>query len=471
MKSYKNLITSIQPKVVEEETHSELARQAASKYRTALARGDSVGASQANAERFRHKKAAAAAKQKSHTPGIDEEVQLDEVAPVDLDKYFAGVESKVVEKKPAKKEPEQTITGSQIKFFNNKIKEEVEVNEAKDTVVRDKNGKLISFKYEGDWKKADPKKNPEGKVHNLAGQALKKAQNLNKEEVELEESYAKVETHKYSWGTMKTAHHGHDFSVPMHPEHHKAIHALKDNQEHKFKDETGRHWTAKRQGDDVHLHSANNGPKTKIKHSDLKEEVDLEEATKYVVHYHNEKGEHVNSSKAFDDKAKAKAHADKGNGIDKVGGKYSVHKIDAEGRTVKEEVEIEEQAPVAPVPDRKYIKGTPEWKAHKEKSKPRTGHPTHKEDFSIDDDGNVIVENKLSYGQFMDQLLEYTPGPGGVTRVQGRSYGAQYHDPEGDDDADDKPAKKVEQPKRGRGRPVGSKSGAGKISGTSKLYK
>ena len=65
-----------------------------------------------------------------------------------------------------------------------------------------------------------------------------------------------------------------------------------------------------------------------------------------------------------------------------------------------------------------------------------------------------------SYQEFLDQLLEYTPGPGGVTRVQGRSYGAQYHDPEGDDDADDKPAVKADAPKRGRGRPKGATSGA-----------
>ena len=45
----------------------------------------------------------------------------------------------------------------------------------------------------------------------------------------------------------------------------------------------------------------------------------------------------------------------------------------------KEEIEIDEsQAPVAPTIDRKYIKGTPEWKAHKEKTKPRVGHPTNK---------------------------------------------------------------------------------------------
>lgn len=62
----------------------------------------------------------------------------------------------------------------------------------------------------------------------------------------------------------------------------------------------------------------------------------------------------------------------------------------------------------------------------------------------------------------VEQILEYTPGAGGVTKVQGRSYGANYHDPEGDDDADDKPAAKpaakpAEAPaKKGRGRPAGS---------------
>jgi len=39
--------------------------------------------------------------------------------------------------------------------------------------------------------------------------------------------------------------------------------------------------------------------------------------------------------------------------------------------------DVKEQAPVAPTLDRKYIKGTPEWKAHKEKNKPINGHPTN----------------------------------------------------------------------------------------------
>ena len=83
----------------------------------------------------------------------------------------------------------------------------------------------------------------------------RKVPNCVPEETELSE--ATVKTQKYSWGTMKTIHHGSDFSIPLHPEHHQEIAKLSDEQEHKFKDETGRHWTARRKGEDVHFHSAN----------------------------------------------------------------------------------------------------------------------------------------------------------------------------------------------------------------------
>ena len=71
------------------------------------------------------------------------------------------------------------------------------------------------------------------------------------------------------------------------------------------------------------------------------------------------------------------------------------------------------------------------------------------------------MSEKLTYTQFVEQLLEYTPGAGGVTKVQGRSYGAQYHDPEGADDAWEnegkaKPAAAAPAAKKGRGRPSGS---------------
>jgi hypothetical protein len=101
---------------------------------------------------------------------------------------------------------------------------------------------------------------------------------LTKEEVELDESGykgdGKVVTNKYSWGTMKHVEHGNDFSIPLHPEHHKAIAKLEDGQEHHFKDETGKHWGAYRRGDDVHFKSADfhGSMKTKVPHHTMHEE-------------------------------------------------------------------------------------------------------------------------------------------------------------------------------------------------------
>jgi hypothetical protein len=128
--------------------------------------------------------------------------------------------------------------------------------------------------------------------------------------------------------------------------------------------------------------------------------------------------------------------------------------------------ELEEQAPVAPVPDRKYIKGTPEHKAYKATKKPINGMPTNVKE-SFDADGN-IVNSKVSYKEFA-MMLEYETKDG-VYRHKG-TYGGTYVDPEGADDADDKKPKQQPAVKRGRGRPAGAKSGAGKITGTSKLYK
>jgi hypothetical protein len=83
-----------------------------------------------------------------------------------------------------------------------------------------------------------------------------------------------------------------------------------------------------------------------------------------------------------------------------------------------------------------------------------------------DEEGNISY-SKLSYKDFVDQLLEYTTGPGGVTRIQGRGYGnakgAKYgstdYDRENLDKNDDEGESSQPQ-KRGRGRPAGSKSGA-----------
>jgi hypothetical protein len=66
-----------------------------------------------------------------------------------------------------------------------------------------------------------------------------------------------------------------------------------------------------------------------------------------------------------------------------------------------------------------------------------------------------------SYAEFVQDLQEIKLADLPSRKVTGTSYGAQYHDPEGDDDADNKkPAKAADAPKRGRGRPAGAMSGA-----------
>jgi hypothetical protein len=377
---------------------------------------------------------------------------------------------------------------------------------------------------------------------------------LRKEEQEITE--ATVDTKKYSWGTMKTVHHGSSFSIPLHPEHHQAIAKLKDQQEHKFKDETGRHWTAKRSGSDVHFQGANGGSSTKVPHKSIAEQVELEEAMingrEYASHglMHPDHAAHA-VHKVTGSTIDFYAH---GSG-DKVSGKVTkndgkaVHIKDTSGKTHQfkvqrelpkqqnEEVQIDEsknhaaeydkhmgnhydaaekgdwdkaevhaekaetaatrhfkatgkkiydpgytgshphvtsskvneetgKAPVAPVPDRKYIKGTPENKALKASRKPMTGHPTNvKEGTNFDEEGNLMAEKK-TYSQFVEQLLEYESDKDGVYRHTKGSYGKSY-----DSEDDDKPSKaEPSAVKRGRGRPAGAKSGANQKVSSGKSY-
>ena len=238
-------------------------------------------------------------------------------------------------------------------------------NEATDTVTKDASGKVISFKHEGDWKKttkADAKKDPAGKVANMAGQAMKKMKNMSEE---------------------------------------------KDEQEYGY------------EGD-----MALNQLATLIRCAEmikeiLKPDTDMPEwvqskitlATDYIQTAADYMHSEMNEAAAV------------------------TLKVNHAGDTPHEE----------------------KWEPAKKIKKAVRE--------SFDDEGNLIA-NKVSYKEFM---LEYTPGPGGVTQVKGRSYGASYTDPEGADDYDDKKPMKPAADKRGRGRPAGAKSGARKIMGTSKL--
>ena len=94
----------------------------------------------------------------------------------------------VLDRKYIKGTPEHKAYKATKKPINghptNMNKEEV-VDEAETTVTRDKAGKVISFKHVGDWKKstsADKKKNPVGKVANIAGKAMQSMKKMANEE-------------------------------------------------------------------------------------------------------------------------------------------------------------------------------------------------------------------------------------------------------------------------------------------------
>ena len=278
------------------------------------------------------------------------------------------------------------------------------LREAQMTTTKDKSGKLVSFKYEGDWKKSTENKQGSGKAANLAGQAMQKMKHAN-----VQAPVAPVPDRKYIKGTpenkvLKAA------RKPINGMPTNKIKEEKDEQEYGY------------EGD-----MALNQLATLTRCADmikeiLKPDTDLPEwvqskitlATDYIQTAADYMHSEMNEAKSVE------------------------VKVNAAGDASHEE----------------------NWEAVKKIKKPV------KESF--DDEGNLIA-NKVSYKEFM---LEYTPGPGGVTQIKGRSYGASYTDPEGADDYDDKKPMKpaaAAAEKRGRGRPAGAKSGARKITGTSNL--
>jgi hypothetical protein len=342
-------------------------------------------------------------------------------------------------------------------------------SEDKMTTTKDKSGKLVSFKYEGDWKKttkADAKKDPAGKVANMAGQAMQKMAKANEQA-----PVAPVPDRKYIKGT---------------PEHKaykatkKPINGMPTNmKEEKDEQEYGY------EGDMALNQLATLMRCAEMIKEILKPDTDMPEwvqskitlATDYIQtaadYMHSElkegyyekpassyrrKGDEVGggSSKAVSVKvnhAGDEPHEEKWEPVKKVKKpvEEAVQKVDipaylrkAKGDTPLKMDDLKRKDTLSDAENLKRNRGVKE---------------------SFDDEGNLI-SNKVSYKEFM---LEYTPGPGGVTQIKGRSYGANYSDPEGADDADDNKPMKPAAEKRGRGRPAGAKSGARKITGTSKL--
>lgn len=81
---------------------------------------------------------------------------------------------------------------------------------------------------------------------------------------------------------------------------------------------------------------------------------------------------------------------------------------------------VKENAPVAPTLDRKYIKGTPENKAHKEKNKPINGHPTNTRNEGYDMTDEQMLEELKSLSH--EQLLELSQQLDELKKTTVKSY-------------------------------------------------
>ena len=534
--------------VLSEEDHSELSRIAAANYRKALARGDSVAANAANAEHIRHKKAAMAMRKKSHTPGeMDEEVELSEEhlvhvsdgskygeqpskkdtehvmsgvkahggefdghsdkgayfkfkshndaknfkrhvdscpnktcyadlhEAVDFNKWVSGGKQTTPKQKPVvEKEPENTIKGSQIKFLNT-FKEDTDLNEKMNLAKADM-GDVIK-----DFQKSD--------APQFAGKTKEKKRQMA--------IAAKLEADRQqNEGVIQPS--GTDaMEVGIDKPKDTVVRDKKGNLI-SFKHEGA--WK-KSTGTVTDKSGAKHSPMSQARHlarsamKTVKEETeDLEEG--YVVRYNNPKSEKHGGEKHFDNQDSAKKHADHGNSVDKIGGKYTVHKTNEKGHDIKE------QAPVAPVPGQKWkdhavmVNGRQRVVIHRKNignySKEegwKEVAPGQKVKEDIDLDGNYVSE-PMSYQEFAmmiegraQYMVKATHNKTGNTKVSTyvadkdeseygvRSRAEREHKPmgytidsvrrkdveaHGEDDEDET----VSTQKRGRGRPAGSKSGA-----------
>jgi len=368
-----------------------------------------------------------------------------------------------------------------------------QVEEDKMTTTKDKSGKLVSFKYEGDWKKSTEKKQGSGKAANLAGQAMQKmsgvqnlararANNMNSEEVE---QIDELNDNLHPAGAALLKH--------IKPQHHNLYkpHLAKGTFNGSYKDRTDVLAAAKKAG---HLEEAKDEQEygyegdmalnqlatltrcAEMIKDMLKPDTDMPEwvqskitlatdyiqtAADYMYSEMNEGAQYAGLEK--EDKpgkiktAVVKLHP-KGVGSETVEGWKDAKKPVAEA---VQKVDI-------PAYLRK-AKGDTPLKMSDLKRKDTISDPENLKKNrltdSFDNEGNLI-SNKISYKDFITEIkLADLP----VRRIQGHSYGANYSDPEGADDADDNKPMKPAAEKRGRGRPAGAKSGARKITGTSKL--
>ena len=385
------------------------------------------------------------------------------------------------------------------------------ITEESDTVTKDKEGKVTSWKHEGDWKKSDPKKNPEGKVHNLAGMALKKTKEMTKEELV---------------GGQKNLDKNHNNKLDA--QDFKILRGKKKVQEGDVCPKCGKSPCECGHMNEGNSHEYADGKMSMHELKQIKAHVDwILEMLKPDTDMPEWVQAKITLAADYLSTACDYLHVELNEGT------YSA---DVERAFPGGKASGVKTHPVAPVPDKKYIKGTPEHAAHKASQKPKTGHPTgnivdksgavhtpmsrarhlarmamqqqmkeeqypglEQEDKpgkiktavvklhpkgvesetvegwkdtkkptkeSYDEEGNLIIMPK-TYQQFMEELLEgqtiqVAPGVrrhiGTYGTAKGAKYGNTDYDRETLDTKDDEGSE--EPQKRGRGRPAGSKSGA-----------
>jgi hypothetical protein len=176
------------------------------------------------------------------------------------------------------------------------------------------------------------------------------------------------------------------------------------------------------------------GPKGAVKK--IHEEVEIEEG--YVVHYHNAKGEKQDgNSKVFKDETSAKKHADRGNKVDKVGGKYVVKRINDKGHVTEAKKKKECGTPLENAHDDDYkekkmdeqMKSPFDWKGYIEQSKKqkgvkstgdtKTGHEVKK--IST---GTVYTKKANKDGEYSSHDEKKAAGEEPVKRGRGRPAGS-----------------------------------------------
>jgi len=368
-------------------------------------------------------------------------------------------------------------------------------NEDNMTTTKDKSGKLVSFKYEGDWKKSTEKKQGSGKAANLAGQAMQKmsgvqnlakarANNMNSEEVE---QIYELNDNLHPAGAALLKH--------IKPQHHNLYkpHLTKGTFNGSYKDRTDVLNAAKKAG---HLEES------KDSHEYADGEMSIHELKQIKAHVEwilemltpeTDMPEWVQAKITLAADYLSTAcdylHVELNEGAQYAGlekedkpGKVKTAVVKLHPKGVGSETVEGWKDPKKPVAEAvqkadipaylRKAKGDTPLKMDDLKRKDTISDPENLKKNrlssitdSFDNEGNLI-SNKISYKDFITEIkLADLP----VRRIQGHSYGANYSDPEGADDYDDKKPMKPAAEKRGRGRPAGAKSGARKITGTSKL--